>query len=390
MAVYALVLAAGFSTRMEPHFKPLLPLPLPGGDRSALAAVCALYQAEGVKPVVVGGNRADATRNEAEALGAAFALNRHPERGMFSSIRTGMAALPNDCTHVFVHPVDIPLVRRMTVRTLLDAADSAEVADNSPLIPSYRGTAGHPPLFPVAVKNAVLHAGDDGCLRTVVESLCPVTVPVADSFILRDMDSPEDYKELCALAPRQNVLSPEEAKELLHVRRVQERGVEHCLAVGRVAAAFASALNGKRTAEGFPLLDEALAEAGGFVHDVCKGEPRHETAAGRLLRSWGMEPMARLVEDHRDLTLPDSAPLTERELVFLADKFVRGSSAVSLEERFRSKMERYAEDPEAVAAIAGRMERAKALAERLEKECGCSLEELVGKALETHEEPAAQ
>lgn len=390
MAVYALILAAGFSTRMEPHFKPLLPLPLPDGERSALAAVCSLYQSEGVRPVIVGGSRADSTRREAEKLGAAFTINRHPERGMFSSIRTGMAALAQDCTHVFVHPVDIPLVRRMTIRTLLEAAESAEISDDSPLIPCYRGTAGHPPLFPAAVRNAVLNAGDDGCLRTVLDGLCPVTVPVADSFILRDMDSPDDYRALCALAPRQNLLSSEEAEELLHVRRVQERGVEHCLAVGRVAAAFAAALNRARSAEGGPLIDEDLARTGGIVHDVCKGEPHHEAAAGRLFRSRGMEPMARLVEEHRDMTIPDTAPLTERELVFLADKFVRGHAPVPLKERFACKMERYAENPEAVAAIAGRMERAAAMAERLEKECGHSLEDLAREALPPSRTEAAE
>lgn len=378
MIAYALILAAGFSTRMEPHFKPLLPLPLPGGEHSALAAVCALYQSEGVKPLVVGGNRADLTRREAESVGAAFTLNRHPERGMFSSIRAGMAALPPDCTHVFVHPVDIPLVRRMTVRTLLDAAD---VPDTPPLIPCHQGRAGHPPLFPASVRHAVLNAGDDGCLRTVVESMCPVSVPVADAFILRDMDSPGDYAALCELAPRQNILSPEEAEELLHVRHVQERGVQHCLAVSRVAARFASALNAARQTRGESPLSEALARAGGMIHDVCKGEPHHEAAAGALFRRWGMEPMARLVEDHRDMTIPDEDPLTEREMVFLADKFVRGSEAVPLRERFYSKMARYSEDPEAVAAITGRMERAEAMADRMEKECGRSLEELAREEL---------
>lgn len=372
MTVYALIPAAGFSTRMAPHFKPLLPLPLPGGERTALAAVCDLYRAEGIFPVVIGGNRAEDTRREASALGAGFAFNPHPEHGMFSSIRAGMAALPPDCTHVFVHPVDIPLVRRMTVRTLLEASASWE---DAVLVPSFRGENGHPPLFPAAVREAVRLAGNEACLRDILEKFSTVTVPVADSFILRDMDSPEDYAALCATAPRQDVLSLEEAGELLAVRHVQERGRQHCRAVSRVAAAFAAALNRARAGRG-PVLHEELAAAGGMVHDVCKGEAGHEHAAGRLFRSWGMEPMAVLVEDHRDMTVPDDRPLTERELIFLADKYVRGSEPVPLQERFYSKMARYAGDPEAVAAIAGRMERARAMAGRLAEECGQDPEEL--------------
>ena len=377
MTAYALVLAAGFSTRMAPGFKPLLPLSLPDGKKSALAALCSLYASEGVFPLVVGGNRAEDTKREAVSLGAAFALNEHPERGMFSSIRTGVACLPESCTHFFVHPVDVPLVRRMTVRTLLDAA----VSEHSPLIPTFRGMAGHPPLFPASARQAVLDSGDTGCLRDIVESLSPVMIPVADSFILRDMDTPGEYDELNRLAPRQNLLSLEEAEELLRVRHAQERGIRHSLAVGRVAARFTAALNAARTAAGGQLLAPALAEAGGIIHDVCKGEPHHEAAAGRLLRGWGMETMARLVEDHRDMLVPDDMPLTERELIFLADKYVRGSEPVSLKERFHSKMACYADDPDAVAAIAGRMERAAAVEKRLAEECGQAPEMLAREAL---------
>lgn len=378
MNVCALVLAAGFSTRMAPHFKPLLPLPLPEGERSALASVCGLYLAEGVQPLVVGGARAEETRREALALGAEFTVNSHPERGMFSSICAGMTALPSGCDHVFVHPVDIPLVRRMTVRTLLDAARTEE---NAPLIPVYKGQPGHPPLFPATVRDAVLQSSGDGCLRDIVKRFSPVSVPVADSFILRDMDGPEDYAGLRALAPRRNVLLSEEAEELLHVRRVPERGRRHCRVVGEVAAGFAVALNTARAVRGEAPLDPDLARAGGLTHDVCKGEMQHEAAAGRLFRRFDMEEMARLVQDHRDLTLSDDAPITERELVFLADKYVRGSEIVPITERFHSKMERYADDPAAVAAIAGRMERAMRLAGRMACECGRDPENMAREAV---------
>ncbi|HJD96604.1 DVU_1551 family NTP transferase [Mailhella massiliensis] len=381
MNVYALILSAGFSSRMQPHFKPLLPLPLPGGPLSALAALCALYRAEGVHPVVVGGNRAEETKKVAQACDAAFALNPHPERGMFSSIRAGAAALPADCTHFFVHPVDIPLVRRISVRTLLEEAEHFPAA---PLIPTWRGQSGHPPLFPAGLLPAIRDAGGEGCLRDVVEASSPRAVPVADSFILRDMDCPEDYTALCALAPSQDILSPEEAKELLGVRHVLDKGREHSLAVGAVAEAFALALNRARALRDDAPLSPELALAGGIVHDVCKGQEHHEQAAGRLFRSLGMERMARLVEDHRDLTLPDDMPLSERELVFLADKYVRGASPVPLRERFRSKMERFSGDAEACAAIAGRMGRALLMEARLEKECGQSPELLAAEALAGH------
>ncbi len=378
MSTYALILAAGFSTRMAPHFKPLLPLSLPGGKVSALAAICSLYLAECVRPVVVGGSRAEETQGVAQACGASFVLNPHPERGMFSSIRTGALALPADCGHFFVHPVDVPLARRLSVRALLEEAARFPAAS---LIPTWRGQTGHPPLFPAAMLRTICAAGDGACLRDIVQNLSARPVPVADSLILRDMDTPEDYAALGALAPLQDTLDPEEAEELLDVSHVVERGRRHCLAVGAVAEAFALALNRARARRREAPLSPALAMAGGIVHDVCKGQKHHEQAAGRMFRSLGMERMARLVEDHFDLTLPDEDPISERELVFLADKYVRGSFPVPLRVRFQSKMERFAGDAEACAVIAGRRDRALVLAERFARECGRDPELLAAQAL---------
>lgn len=373
MAAYALILAAGFSTRMVSHFKPLLPMPFPSGCRTALSAVCALYRAENVHPLVIGGYRAEKTEEEALACGAGFIHNAHPEAGMFSSIRTGAAALPRDCSHFFVHPVDIPLVRRITIQSLLKAAEQKK---NAVYLPVFQKQEGHPPLFSAALASSILLARDTACLRDIVEAAPCIRVPVADSFILRDMDTPEDYMRLCTEAPFLDRLSPSEAEELLIVQQVPERGRAHGLAVGKVAAAFADALSCPGEAPNKIPPDRNLALAGGLVHDIRKGSPRHEEAAGRFFRSRGMEAMAVLVESHRDMTLPEASPFSERELVFLADKYVRGSCAVSLEERFLSKMEQFSGDAEACTAIRGRMERAKAMAARFSRESGQSPEHI--------------
>ncbi len=406
MSVYALVLAAGFSSRMAPHFKPLLPLPapagtprtagltppasdgVPAGEISALAAVCACHAAEGVRVLVVGGHRAADIAAAARACHAAFVENPHPEDGMFSSVRAGVAALPADCTHFFVHPVDIPLVRRMTVRSLLEAARAAAVSVTMPkasaenvvctaqlpvLIPVFRGEEGHPPLFPAALREQLLGWRGEGGLRAACADWPHCHVPVADALMLRDMDTAADYATVREWAACADVLSPEEAEALLCVRGLPERGQAHCRAVAAVAAAFAATLNRARVLRdaGEPLLDVPLARAGGMVHDVCKGQPRHEAAAGALFRAWGMERMAWLVEAHRDMELPPESPLTERELVFLADKYVRGPRPVTLEARFQQKMEQFSGDAAACAAISGRLTRARRMAERFAQESGC-------------------
>lgn len=50
----AVILAAGFSSRMERGFKPLLPLPGPdGSSQTALERVVALYAAAEAAPIIV-------------------------------------------------------------------------------------------------------------------------------------------------------------------------------------------------------------------------------------------------------------------------------------------------------------------------------------------------
>ena len=369
MPAFALILAAGFSSRMAPHFKPLLELPFPGGPATALARLCALYRSEGVEPLVVGGHRFEETKEAAQACEARFALNPKPEQGMLSSVKAGLCALPEDCTAFFVHPVDVPLVRRMTIRLVLEATKQSHAKI---FIPSFQGKAGHPPLIRGELRQILLEKDSADGLRGLLREYGgkAQTVATADSFILKDMDNAEAYRTLCGLAPTLDCLAPQEAAALLELLDVPPKGMAHARAVAALASAFTDALNEAKNAG----LDRRLARSGALLHDMCKGQPKHEEAAGRLLRGWGLERMARLVEDHRDIDLPPDMPLTERELIFLADKYVYGSRPVSLEQRFEQKLELYADSTEACEAIRARRGRAIAMARRFAEESGTAPE----------------
>lgn len=371
MRTLALILAAGFSTRMG-AFKPLLPLPTDGGACRALELLCRTYASCHVPVLVVSGFRGDEVDALARARGARSVRNPHPENGMFSSVLTGFAALPDDVDAVFVHPVDIPLVRPMTVLRLLDAAGATDAV----LLPSFTGTEGHPPLIPRSLARRIQAWRGRGGLRKALEGLPRRAVPVADALCLPDMDTQADYAALRNAATRRHLLSPAEAAALLDIEGLPPRGQRHCRAVGDVAAALARALTTARAARGEPPVDEEEARVGGLLHDICKGQPGHEAAAGRLLRRYGMERLAWLVESHRDLTLPDTTPLRARELVFLADKVVCGAWALPLERRFQQKLDLFKEDADARAAIEGRRDRAARLAARFAAEAHVSAEAL--------------
>ncbi|MDR2745369.1 MAG: nucleotidyltransferase family protein [Desulfovibrio sp.] len=207
MKFCAILLAAGRSSRMG-GVKALLPLPLlpDGGACSALEALARLYRAAALPDMlVVSGFHAEAVEDAARALSLAVARNPHPERGMFSSVRTGLRAAPPDCDALFIHPADIPLVRPQTLRLLADAALEASRSPGAPsavLIPRHNGEEGHPPLLPAVFKKNVLSCtGKDG-LRAALAALPRRLVDTADPCVLEDMDGPQDYARLQRLALR--------------------------------------------------------------------------------------------------------------------------------------------------------------------------------------------
>ncbi|WMW66199.1 DVU_1551 family NTP transferase [Nitratidesulfovibrio liaohensis] len=402
--VVGVVLAAGASSRMAPDFKPLLDL----CGVSVLARCVALFRQAGVADVlVVTGHRADEVAAEAARLGAPTVHNPvWREGGMFSSVRAGLEAVARrggqtaefgradgaGGTGVLLLPVDAALVRPLTVRLLLERA---AMHPDRVLLPVFDGQWGHPPLLPPSVFPIVLADSGEGGLCGALHRLGPQAleeVGVPDRFILRDMDTPEDYRAASADWSTREVPTPQEARALLAVRAVTPGGIAHAEGVAAVAVRLADALNAARTVAGQDEgaggqpgprawldrdLDSELTEAAALLHDIAKGQPRHEAAGGALLCDLGFSGVADIVSAHRDATLADGQPLTEREVVYFADKLVRCHTVVDVERRFGEKLAQWRHDPEAASAIEGRMRRALALRARIEREAGRPLADIL-------------
>ncbi|MCR5814499.1 MAG: NTP transferase domain-containing protein [Desulfovibrio sp.] len=363
----ALILAAGQGRRMGSVAKALLPVP----QESALATLAQTFRLCGVERiVVVSGWHAEVVEGEARRLGLALVQNAQPELGMFSSVLTGLTTLSRrwpELSGVFVQPVDCPLVRVLTVEHLL-----AERRDRV-AIPSFAGQSGHPPLLPASLLPQLLSLPPDlpGGLQSV---LWPRDdVPVCDSAMLLDMDSPEDYARIKAVQPWLEALYPHEAQELLRLRSFSAKAFAHARAVGSVAQALAEKAG----------CQPWLALSGGLLHDLAKGWPDHEIVGAKWLCELHLPLMARLIADHRDLTVPDEQAISERELVYLADKYCFGSQFVTIAQRFGQKKALFTHDPLACAAIERRMQHALCLEKRLHRELGQAPALIARQALRT-------
>ena len=135
---FAIILAAGFSTRMG-----TCKTTLPWRNNQTLLR----YQAEqfllaDITPIIVLGSH-NAHRQVDCPNGSQIVINYQSERGKTSSILTGLQSLPQNVSTITISAVDQP--RSVSVyQTLLQI-----YRQEKPLIiaPCYRGKLGHPLLF---------------------------------------------------------------------------------------------------------------------------------------------------------------------------------------------------------------------------------------------------
>lgn len=186
--------------------QPKLLLPYKDKESTIVSALVAALRAGGASPVVVVTAPEHADLQEwARGAGALVAVNPDPERGMLSSIREGIAFLGGAAglaqrgEVVLVAPADLPALRPATVAELLwrRAAAGAPLA-----VPTYQDRRGHPlaiaPDLLPEIETLDLSIG----LRELLDrhAAAVLEVPVDDPGAVRDVDTPEDYRDLASLS----------------------------------------------------------------------------------------------------------------------------------------------------------------------------------------------
>ena len=368
MDIQALILAAGFSRRMG-RFKPLLVL----NGKTVLARCVESFRQAGIADMtVVTGHRHREVAEACDQLSVNWVYNPDHAQGMFSSVLTGVSSLPPQAEAFFLLPVDISLVRPWNIAQTITIYNQH---NHLVVYPCFHGQRGHPPLISTQLTKAIAEHDGRGGLRHVLQSFDErsLNMETFDRNILLDMDRPEDFAQAEQRASSLARLDREEARALIQdVYPISEAGLAHGLAVARTAEALAVALNRAGCS-----VDVELAYVCGLVHDLAKGQPRHEEAGGKLLHDVGLDEMAPIVAAHRDLSLAENQPLTAKEVVYLADKLTRGSQRVSVRERFQEKLDLFSHDPQAVAAISRRLDNALTVQDRMEAILSCSVQEVV-------------
>jgi molybdenum cofactor cytidylyltransferase len=187
--IYGLVLAAGLSSRMG-RTKQLLPF----GHKTILQTVVdVLMKLSLTRIVVVLGHEAPKVRESLADRNVICCFNKDYVEGMFSSVLVGLDEIPSTADAVLISLGDQPHIEESVGRAVLDAylADEAGI-----VIPSWNGKRGHPVAIDLRRYRTEIMSMD----RT--EGLKPfmrghagdtLELPVGDSGILRDLDTPDQY-----------------------------------------------------------------------------------------------------------------------------------------------------------------------------------------------------
>ncbi len=195
---WAVILARGESRRMG-RAKGLCTLP--GDTRCFLQRIADLYHGERFDVAVV--CTPELAREYTVAVGDRTAdrwLTGPPGAGTAQTVVIALRALSQQASHLWLHPVDLPVVDRTTIA---DLYARSRAADGAVLVPEYDSRPGHPVVLPVDPFRGLARQRLSGAMRDVLRTHCIASeaplailqrVPVPDVGVVDDYDDPRSIR----------------------------------------------------------------------------------------------------------------------------------------------------------------------------------------------------
>ncbi len=190
MNIAVLILAAGMSSRMG-QLKALLLIE----RETVIERLSSVFHENGVQVFIVTGYRSQDIVQSLKNREVTFVENPKYELGMFTSVQAGVRTLQPAIDAFFLMPVDMPLVKSETIKSLVN---EHKKNPGKIIYPVFGGTRGHPPLIPNILVPVIIQWSNKGNLRDVLNSYSNLAleVEVNDKGILIDIDTQNDYESL--------------------------------------------------------------------------------------------------------------------------------------------------------------------------------------------------
>jgi molybdenum cofactor cytidylyltransferase len=192
--ITAILLAAGESKRMGEANKLILEVQ---GKPMIRRTLDQLQQSSVAEIIVVTSEENYARLDEEVRENFHIVFNPDYKRGMTTSIQRGVAAASPDADGYMICMSDQPFMQAEEYDLLIGRFSEALQSDPACIVlPFFRGQKGNPVIFSHQYKEAILaHQEMEGC-KAIVQSNKQHVVKqeMPSDTILRDIDTPEDYK----------------------------------------------------------------------------------------------------------------------------------------------------------------------------------------------------
>lgn len=147
--------------------------------------------------VIVLGHRAEEMRHELQGLPIRSTHNPHWQRGMGSSIATGMAEIDPQARAVLILLVDQPKLTPALVERIIHAWE----AGSELVVADYGNTIGVPALFGHEYFDALRQLDTQGGAKQILQAHAQDAVHIPFPGGNFDVDTPEDYERLMGEEP---------------------------------------------------------------------------------------------------------------------------------------------------------------------------------------------
>lgn len=359
----AIILAAGYSSRMG-NFKPIMDMygKTPISKTIDLFKQCGVYNI-----IVVTGHLSELIENQCSDR-CQVVFNKDYDKGMYSSVKAGVAAISEDTDAFFILPADIPAVKNNTIKKMMD---SFQKIGKGILFPIFSEEKGHPVLMSHCFSEEILSSDPKEGLREILNNHKQYWnyEKVADRGILLDMDTKEDFEVLLEHVSKDPYPDEQECMEILRLCNVRSDAAAHMKTVSKYALKVAQELN----KNDYRLNEDAI-YSGALLHDVAKGEKAHAKKGAEVLEDFGYGCLKEIVSQH--MKLDTNELIGEKEIVYICDKLIKGTEYVTLEERFKEALVRYKNVPAVFHEVNNKLSDAKKIKEKIEEDIGKRIEML--------------
>jgi len=342
-----LIAAAGMSSRMK-DFKPLMPM----GDKTVIETTIENYKLLGInRIVIVIGHQGYKIKELLKDEDIIFVKNESYETShMFDSICLGIKEIANTVDLLFITPADSPFVQQFTLKKMLEEINTPSIKI---IQPSYMGKNGHPLLLKKeAFRDILDHDGTMG-LQGVIAKMgkkCK-NISFEDPGLAMDADLQKDYLNLLKFNEDKRYPTVDMCRRIQDYFHMTDEVKRHCEKVAEEALNICRQLNN---------IDTKKVVAAALLHDIAKGKPNHAKVGAQWLKDMGYEEISEIVAEHMELNSISSA-ITEKEVVFLADKLIYKDKLVTINERFSNKENMYKNNKEALQTVERRKKQAEIL-----------------------------